>query len=79
MNNPKRKRPLNTYAKFSSLAIQMFAIIGIASFAGVKLDKKYPNKNNLFTLVLSLLGVLIAIFYVIRQITISSKENENNE
>tara|TARA_R100001369_G_scaffold5880_1_gene16101 strand:+ start:92259 stop:92423 length:165 start_codon:yes stop_codon:yes gene_type:complete len=54
----------------------MFAIIGIGTFVGVKLDEKYPNKHNLFTLTLSLGSVIMSIVYVIRRIIAGSKENK---
>jgi len=44
-NRNKHKPPLgqkdksNSYARFSGVAIQMFAIIGIGTFIGVKLDE----------------------------------------
>ena len=53
----------------------MFAIIGIGSFAGVKLDELYPNKHNIYTIILSLASVLISIYFVIRQITSASKDD----
>ncbi len=75
MNNQKPKRSLNKYTKLSGLAFQMFAIIGFGSFIGVKLDEYYPNQHDLYTLILSLSSVLISIFYVIRRIISSSKDN----
>ena len=76
MNKQKPKKQLkHSYARFSGIAIQMFAIIGIGSYIGVKLDEKYPNKNNLFTISLSLFSVIVAIIYVIRRIIYSSNEN----
>ncbi len=74
MNNQKQKKSLNKYAKLSSLAFQMFAIIGFGSFIGVKLDEYYPNQHDLYTLILSLSSVLISIYYVIKQIILSSKD-----
>ncbi|HBK71402.1 MAG TPA: hypothetical protein DDZ39_07090 [Flavobacteriaceae bacterium] len=70
----KEKGQLNNYAKFSSLAFQMFAIIGLGSFVGVKLDEYYPNQHNLYTLILSLSSVLISLYYIIRRIISSSKD-----
>jgi len=54
----------------------MFAIIGIGSFAGVKLDEYFSNTNNVLTIILSLLSVIIAIIFVIRQIISASKDNK---
>ncbi|TVZ56343.1 putative F0F1-ATPase subunit (Ca2+/Mg2+ transporter) [Lutibacter sp. Hel_I_33_5] len=70
----QKKKPLSNYARFSGIAFQMLAIIAIGTFVGVKLDEKYPNKNNLFTLILSLTSVILAIVFVIRRILAMSKE-----
>jgi hypothetical protein len=53
----------------------MFAIIGIGTYAGVKLDAHYPNKYNLYTLILSLSSVILSIVFVIRRIIAASKDN----
>lgn len=71
----KQKKQLNAYARYSGIAIQMLAIIAIGSFAGVKLDDLYPNKHNIYTIVLSLGAVIIAIVFVIRQIISASKDD----
>jgi F0F1-type ATP synthase assembly protein I len=52
----------------------MIAIIGVGTFAGIKLDEAYPNEKNLCTLGLTLAGVILSIVYVIRRIIASSKE-----
>ncbi|MEM1001306.1 MAG: AtpZ/AtpI family protein [Bacteroidota bacterium] len=69
----KQKDQLNTYARFSGLALQMLGIIVVGTYAGVKLDEKYPNDSNWFTLGLSLFSVIAAIVYVIRRIIAASK------
>ncbi len=65
----------NSYARFSGIAIQMFAIIGVGTFIGVKLDERYPNAHDLYTLSLTLGSVIISIIYVIRRIIAASKDN----
>jgi len=42
----------------------MIATIALAAFAGIKLDA-YFNTNSIFTVVLLILGVAIAMFSVI--------------
>lgn len=64
------------YARYSSIGLQMLIIIALGTFGGVKLDEKYPNKHNLFTVIFSLLSVLIAIFYVVKRILSITKEEE---
>ncbi len=70
-----QKDKLNSYARFSGIAIQMFAIIGIGTYTGVKLDEHFPNKHNLYTVILSLLSVVLSIVFVIRRIIASTKDN----
>ena len=53
----------------------MFAIIGVGTFIGVKLDEMYPNAHNLYTLTLSLGSVIMSIVYVIRRIITGSKDD----
>jgi len=74
----KEKKALNSYAKYSSIAIQMFAIIAIGTFAGIKVDEKFPNKHQIYTVLLSLLSVITAIFFVIRTIISNSKKNNES-
>lgn len=61
------KKQLNSYAKYSIMGFQMGAIIFLGMFGGIKLDellglKKFP----VFTLVLSLLSVFLAIYFAIK-------------
>jgi len=64
LNKPKKE--LNSYVKYSGLAIQMGLIIAAGMFAGVKLDKLIGWKFPLFTLLLSLGSVVLAIYMAIK-------------
>ena len=68
MTNKKPKKPLNKYARFSGVAFQMGITIFIGAYIGTKLDEKYPNENNLFTLVFTLIFVFAALYMVIKQV-----------
>lgn len=72
---PKKGNPLNSYAKYSGIAIQMFAIIGVGSFIGVKIDDHYGHENNLWTIILSLTSTILAVIFVIRRIIANSKDD----
>jgi len=61
-----RKDTLRSYAKYSSIAVQMLAIILIGVIGGLKLDEWISWEFPLFTLLLSILSVVLAIFYVTR-------------
>ncbi|MGB5820138.1 MAG: AtpZ/AtpI family protein [Saonia sp.] len=76
---PRKKNQLNSYAKFSGIAIQMIVIIGLGSYGGVQLDEIYPNKYHMFTLICSLGSVAIAMYMVIKQVSnVSKKQNSDN-
>jgi F0F1-type ATP synthase assembly protein I len=73
---PKKKNTLNKYAHLTGIGFQMIVIIGLGVFAGKKLDQAYPNNNQLFTIVLTLIAVVISMIYVIIQVgKISNKNN----
>ncbi|WP_041991884.1 AtpZ/AtpI family protein [Capnocytophaga cynodegmi] len=61
-------KQLNKWIKFSQMGLQMAIVIAICVFLGDWLDGKFPNLYPLFTVVLSLLGVFVAIYSVIRRV-----------
>lgn len=68
-NNKKFKKPkkqLDNYAKYSGIAFQMLAIIFIGVFGGYKLDEYLNFKIPIFTIVLSLLSVSLAIYLAVK-------------
>lgn len=62
----KQKLPLNDYARYSSIAIQMLVIIALGVVGGYLLDKWTGWKFPVFTLLLSLVSVAAAIYIVIK-------------
>ena len=66
----KEKRPpLESYARYSGLAFQMFAIIGLGIFGGVKLDQWVDTGFPVFTVLLSIISVAAAIYTAVRDLT----------
>ena len=66
---------LNKYVEYSGIAFQMVAIILAFVWAGKKIDEKFFNGESVFIIVFSLLGVLIAMYFVIKDfIKISRKK-----
>jgi len=57
----------------------MIAIISLGVYAGIKLDEKYPNKYNLFTLICSLVAIGMALYFVINKVSNISKKDNSNE
>jgi F0F1-type ATP synthase assembly protein I len=66
--NPRnlQNKGLRDFAKYSGLAFQMFGIILVTVWGGVKLDKLTGWHTPVFTIVLSLLGVFAAIYTAIK-------------
>lgn len=67
--NPENKqpsKPLNAYAKYSALGIQMAVIIGGGCYIGYKLDQYFNNSTPIFTIILSLLSIGFAMYIVLK-------------
>lgn len=68
MKNQNPKSSINFYAKYSSIAFQMIAIILIGVFGGMKLDQLLKLQFPIFTVVLSLISVVLAMYYVVKDL-----------
>ncbi|HNW88544.1 MAG TPA: AtpZ/AtpI family protein [Bacteroidales bacterium] len=64
MKNPRT--PLNNYARYSNIALQMLVIIVLGVFGGVLLDKWINIKFPVFTVLLSLFSVVLAIYVAVK-------------
>ena len=68
--NPKSRKPLNKglrdFTRYSGMAFQMGAMIFIGVWGGTRLDKLLEFEKPVFTIILSLIGVFGAIYFVIK-------------
>ncbi len=71
-----RKQP-NTFLRFSNITIQMGIIIGLSAWGGLKLDEYFKTKRPYCTMVLSLLGIAVAMYVVIKDVISQSKDDES--
>ncbi len=68
-SSPKNKPSgLENYARYTSVAIQMGVIIAAGVYGGTKLDEWIKWEVPVFTVVLSLLSVAVAIYLVIKDL-----------
>ncbi|MCO6494608.1 MAG: AtpZ/AtpI family protein [Bacteroidetes bacterium] len=67
-NSNNNQNPLKDYIKYSGIAFQMIVIICLSAFLGNWIDKHFDNKIPIFTLILSLSGVALSIYQLIRTI-----------
>jgi len=65
-NKDPKKSSINSFAKYSGIAFEMLGIIFFGTYAGVKLDEKRDAEFPLFTTILSLLSVIIALYLVLK-------------
>ncbi|MDO9579976.1 MAG: AtpZ/AtpI family protein [Bacteroidales bacterium] len=65
---PKKteNKGIQDFAKYSSIAFQMIAIILVTTWGGIKLDTLLGFEKPVLTIILSLLGVFAAIYTAVR-------------
>ncbi len=71
----KKDKPMHNYAVYSNMGIEMAVLITVGVFGGIKLDG-WLKTSPLFTILLSLSGVAIAIYVMIKTLTPKNKPNE---
>jgi len=64
----KNKRPVNNYLKFTGMGFQMLATIGLFTFIGYKIDESAQHTTKWVTAILSLTGVFVSLYLVIRSL-----------
>lgn len=64
------------YLKLTSAGIQMGAIIFLGAYFGQKLDENSGFEKPVYTIVLSLLGVTIGLYLVIKEVIQISKDDD---
>jgi F0F1-type ATP synthase assembly protein I len=62
------KKPINEYLRYTGLGFELLACILIGVGAGYWLDQHFLTEKPWFTLFLSLLGCVAAIFLMIRRL-----------
>ncbi|WP_338646768.1 AtpZ/AtpI family protein [Flavobacterium sp. KS-LB2] len=65
-NNPKKRA--NKWLALINIPIQMGAIIFLFSYLGDWLDENHPHPKVYYSKILVMLGVVLALYNVIRQV-----------
>jgi len=65
-NNDNKENPLKSYAKYSSIAFKMGAIIFLGVWGGTKIDELTTWETPIFTLIFSIISVAVAIYISIK-------------
>ena len=66
-SNGKKKQP-NAFLKYSSMATQMALIIVVGALGGKKLDEYLQNDTPLFTGGLTILAVILAMYFAVKDL-----------
>lgn len=72
MGNKER----SNLVRFTQIVFQMAAVIGGFAWLGYYLDHRNGEDGKLFTIILTLLGVGLAMFQVIREVSNIGKDKE---
>lgn len=78
MEDPQReikRKQVNSYVRYTGLFFQMFVIIGAFALAGSWLDGQQGTSQPYYTAGLALLGVVVAIYQVLKEV---NKLNQSN-
>jgi ATP synthase protein I len=67
-DNENDKKPAN-FIKYSGMGFQMLATIGVFAFAGYKIDEYRKSSKPIFTAILGLIGVIVSLYQVVRQLS----------
>ena len=66
--NENRKKSLNNFARYSGIGVQIAVPVILGILAGKWLDNHFQTKQPLFTAFLAILGVVIGLYIVFRDI-----------
>ena len=66
-SNQNNKKGPNKFMVFAGMAVQMGVTIGLGAWGGQQLDAKYQTEKPYWSIALSLLGVFISLYLLIKQ------------
>jgi hypothetical protein len=65
-NSAGQRSGASDYIRYTGLGFQMLAVIGLFTWAGIKLDEKWSLEKPLFTALLAMIGVIIGIYSALK-------------
>jgi membrane protein DedA with SNARE-associated domain len=68
MDNQNKKKQLNKYLQLTGVAFQMGITIYLGVYFGKKLDVYFQTSNKTYTIILTLVALLISIWSVLAQL-----------
>ncbi|KIO78028.1 hypothetical protein TH53_06270 [Pedobacter lusitanus] len=68
MIEPQKNKKATNFIRYTGIGFQMLATIGVFAFAGYKIDGYRNSEKLIFTALLGLLGVIVSLYQIIRQL-----------
>jgi membrane protein DedA with SNARE-associated domain len=68
MTNLKPKKQLNKYIRLTGIGIQMGVTIYAGAYFGKWLDSKYSGEHQTYTIIFTLLALVVSFYSLIKQI-----------
>lgn len=65
----KDNKQASSFAKYTGIAFQMLATIGVFCFIGYKIDQNRSSSKFIFTAILGLIGVVVSLISVVRSLS----------
>ena len=73
----KWNRSANQYLKYSGMAFQMMAVTAVFALGGVLLDRRVALRVPVFTIVLTIAGVFLALYSSLREFIKKDKNHDD--
>ncbi len=67
--NSSRGKKARNFAKYTGIAFQMLATIGVFAFIGYQIDQHRNGKKPIFMALLGLIGVVFSLYQVVQSVT----------
>ncbi len=68
MTNQRPKKQLNKYIRLTGIGIQMGVTIYAGAYFGKWLDAKYSGEHQTYTIIFTLLALVVSFYSLIKQI-----------
>ena len=66
----KKQRPFDEYVKYSAIAFQMMAALGLGAWVGHYFDERQATDMPVYTLMGLLLGLGAAIYLIVKSLNL---------
>jgi F0F1-type ATP synthase assembly protein I len=76
MENPNKKKQLNKYLQLTSIAFQMGITIYLGAYFGKKLDAYFMTEKKTYTIILTLVALIISLWSVLAQLKNLNEKND---